>query len=48
MRSPIEFTNSPIFSRSEVKRTRGNTAKESYSDKMTWLKISSLAVPLSP
>jgi hypothetical protein len=35
MRSPTEFTNSPIFSRSEVKRTRGNTANESCSDRMT-------------
>src|SRR5205814_6909888 len=42
------FTNSPIFNRSEVKRTSGNTAKDSCRLRITWLRIRSRAVPLSP
>ena len=42
------FTNSPIFARSDVKRTSGTTAKESWRLRITWLRISSLAVPDAP
>src|SRR6185437_14361187 len=43
-----EFTNGPIFRRSEVKRTSGTTAKESCMLRITWLRMSSFAVPCSP
>src|SRR3989442_14907602 len=42
------FTNSPIFARSEVNRTSGKTAKDSCRLRITWLRMSSLAVPVSP
>src|SRR6185503_15981970 len=41
-------TKGPIFARSEVKRTSGNTAKDSCRLNTTWLAISSAPVPRSP
>jgi hypothetical protein len=38
----------PIFLRSLVKRIKGMTANGSCRLSTTWLKISSLAMPLSP
>ena len=42
------LTNSPIFARSLVNMTSGNTAKDSCRLRMTWLRISSAPVPRSP
>ena len=47
-RSQAGFTNGPIFVRSEVNRTRGKTANDSCTLRITWLKIRSFAVPRSP
>jgi hypothetical protein len=46
--SHAAFANCPIFTRSDVKRTSGNTANESCRLRITWLSTSSRAVPLSP
>ena len=42
------LANSPIFARSTVNSTSGNTANESWRLRITWLRMSSFAVPLSP
>src|SRR5512134_3057117 len=47
-RSQEGLLNSPIFLRSDVNWTRGTTAKDSCSDRITWLRIRSFAVPLAP
>src|SRR5262249_57998952 len=44
----VGTTNWPILRRSETKRTSGITANGSCIDRMTWLKTSSRAAPLSP
>ena len=44
----VGFTNSPIFKRSDVNHTSGNTANDSCRLRITWLRMRSLAVPLSP
>src|SRR4051812_41406124 len=44
----LALTNGPIFRRSDVNITSGNTAKESCKLRITWLRMSSFAVPLSP
>src|SRR4029077_18104398 len=46
--SQTGFTNSPIFSLSEVNITSGKTANDNCILRMTWLRTSSFAVPLSP
>src|SRR5437588_12277064 len=42
------LTNSPIFRRSDVNRTSGNTANESCRLRITWLRSRRWAAPCAP
>lgn len=46
--STHELTNSPVCALLEVNWTSGNTAKESWRERMTWERTRSFPTPLAP